>query len=262
MIDIHCHILYEIDDGPKSLEKSMELLRELQKKGIEKIIATPHFISGDDYVPTTEEIREKVRILQEEIDKEEIKLKIYPGMEVYASHDIIHRIKNNEILSLNDSRYILIEFPFETIPKYMSDLLFAIQLEGFTPIIAHPERYCLEYRKSKLLEQLVDKGVLLQINSESIIGAYGKRAKKAAYELLKDGMVHIVGTDSHSLNRILSDKQKIEKKISDLCGIENAQRIMYVNPQSVIENEDVLGMGSVKKGLLMIGILRKLRLKL
>ncbi len=262
MVDIHCHILYGIDDGPKSLEQSMELVRELQKKGIEKIIATPHFISGDDYIPTAEEIRDKVRLLQEEIDKEEIKLKIYPGMEVYASHDTIERLKNNEILSLNDSKYILIEFPFETIPKYMSDRLFSMQLEGFTPIIAHPERYCLEYRKSKLLKELVDKGVLLQINSESIIGAYGKRAKKAAYELLKDGMVHIVGTDSHSLNRILSDKKEIKKKISDLCGFENAERIMHVNPQRVLENEDVLGMCSVKKRLLMTGILRKLRLKL
>lgn len=262
MIDIHCHILYGIDDGPKSLEQSMKLVRELQKKGIEKIIATPHFISGDNYVPTVEEIREKVRLLQEEIDKEEIKLKIYPGMEVYASHDTIERLRNNEILSLNDSKYILIEFPFETIPKYMSDLLFSMQLEGFTPIIAHPERYCLEYRKSKLLKELVDKGILLQINSESIIGTHGKRAKKAAYELLKDGMVHIVGTDSHSLNRILSDKKEIERKISGLCGFENAERIMYTNPQRVLENEEVLGMSSVKNRFLMIGILRKLRLKL
>lgn len=262
MVDIHCHILNGLDDGPQSLEQSMELSRELHKKGIEKIIATPHYISGDDYVPTCDEITEKARILQQEIDKEGMKLKIYTGMEVYASHDTIEKIKNNEILSLNDSRYILIEFPFEVIPRYISDLLFAMQLEGFTPIIAHPERYCSKYRKSKLLKDLVDKGVLLQINSESLTGAYGKRAKKAAYQLLKKRMVHFVASDSHSLNRIMSNKQEIERKISRICGYENAQRIMYINPQRVLENENVLHMCTLKKRLLVRGILRKLRLNM
>lgn len=262
MVDIHCHILHGLDDGPKSLEQSMELCRELQKKGIEKIIATPHFISGDDYVPTVEEILEKVSFLQQELDKEDIKLKIYAGMEVYASHDTIERIKNNEVLSLNNSRYILIEFPFETIPRYISDLLFAMQLEGFTPIIAHPERYCSMYRKSKLLKELVEKGVLLQINSESIMGAYGKRAKKAANELLKAGMVHFIATDSHSLHRILSDKKEIEKRVSKICGVENTERIMYLNPQRVLKNEEILGMCTVKKHIVVTGILRKLRLNL
>ena len=262
MVDIHCHILHGLDDGPQSLEQSIELCRKLQQKGIEKIIATPHFISGDNYVPTIEEIREKVSLLQEEINKEDIELKIYAGMEVFASHDTIERIKNNEILSLNDSRYILIEFPFEIIPRYIADLLFAMQLEGFTPIVAHPERYCSAYRKSKLLKELVDKGVLLQINSESIKGLYGKRAQKAAYELLKAGMVHFVATDSHGINKMLSDKLEIEKKISKICGAENTERIMYTNPQRVLENEDILGMCIAKKRLLMTGILRKLRLNL
>ena len=262
MVDIHCHVLYGLDDGPEDPDQSMKLLRELEKKGVEKIIATPHYISGEEYSPTCEEIREKVRILQEEIDKENLKLQIYTGMEVYASHDTIEKIKNNEILSLNDSRYILIEFPFELIPKYMTDLLFAMQLEGFTPIIAHPERYCSDYIKSKLLKELVDKGVLLQINSESIIGTYGKRAKKAAYHLLKAGMVHFVATDSHNLNKIFSDKQLIEKKISDICGIENAERIMYINPQRVLENEDVLAMCDFKKRLFFTGMFRKISLKM
>lgn len=262
MVDIHCHILYGIDDGPKDLEQSMKLVRELHKKGIEEIIATSHYISGDDYVPTCEEIRGKVRIVQEEIDKEGLNLRIYTGMEVYASHDTIERIKNNEILSLNDSRYILIEFPFEFIPRYISDLLFAVQLEGYTPIIAHPERYCSDYIKSKLLEELVDKGALLQINSESILGTHGKRAKKAAYHLLKSGRVHLIATDSHSLNRILSDRQLVEKKISEICGMENVERIMYINPRKVLENEDVLAMRTIKKQFAIAGFFRKLSLKM
>ena len=262
MIDIHCHVLYGLDDGPENLEQSMELIRELEKKGVEKIIATPHYISGEDYVPTCEEIREKVEILRKEIEKENLKIKLYAGMEVYASHDTVERIKNKEILSLNDSRYILIEFPFELIPKYMTDLLFAMQLEGYTPIISYPERYCSDYRKSGLFNEPVDNGVLLQINLESIMGFYGKRAKKQAYRLLKDGMVHMVATDSHNLKKILSDRKLIEKKISDISGIENTERIMYENPQRVLENKDVLAMSEVRKRLFVTNRFRKLSQKM
>jgi protein-tyrosine phosphatase len=261
-VDIHSHILHGIDDGPETLEQSMEFCTKLKQHGIESIIATPHFISGDTYMPAVEDIREKVSFLQKEIDKKKIGLKIFPGMEVFASHDTVEKIRNNEILSLNDSKYILIEFPLKAVPRYASDLLFAIQLEGYTPIIAHPERYCSDYRKSKLLSQLVDKGALLQINSASIAGAHGKKAKKAAEQLLGEGMVHLVASDAHGEHRMPSDKWEIEKKISRICGVENTERIMHINPQKVLENEEVLAMSTVKKSLIVTGFLRKIRLNL
>jgi protein-tyrosine phosphatase len=213
-------------------------------------------------MPSTHEITEKIRIIQEEIDKKKIGLKVFPGMEVFASHDTIERIRNNEILSLNNSKYILIEFPLNSIPRYASDLLFAMQLEGYVPIIAHPERYCSDYRKSKLLTQLVDNGALLQINSGSVAGAHGKKAKKAAEQLLRAGMVHMVASDSHGERRMPSDKWEVEKKISRICGVENTERIMQINPQKVLENEEVFAMCTVKKHQVVTGFLRKLRLNL
>lgn len=254
IVDIHCHILYGLDDGPQSLEQSMALCRKLNQNGIKKIIATPHFISGDSYFPATEEIKERVTLLQKEVDKEDLDIEIFSGMEVFSSHDTIERIRRKEILSLNDSRYILIEFPFEIIPMYISDLLFAMQLEGFTPIVAHPERYCSSYRKGKLLKKLVDKGILLQINSGSIMGSHGKSAKKAATELLKSGMVHLVASDSHGEDRMLSNVREIEKKISQICGAENTERIMHYNPQRVLDNEGILSMCAVKKRLGVTGL--------
>lgn len=261
-VDIHSHILHGIDDGPETLEQTMAFCTKLKQQGIEKIIATPHFISGDTYMPAAEEIREKVKLLQKEIDKKKIGLKVFPGMEVFASHDTIERIRKNEILSLNDSKYILIEFPLKAVPRYASDLLFAMQLEGYIPIIAHPERYCSDYRKNGFLTQLVDKGALLQINSGSLAGAHGKKAKKAAEQLLRAGMVHLVASDAHGEHRMPSDKWEIEKKISQICGVENTERIMQINPQKVLKNEEVFAMCTVRKRLIVTGFLRKLRLNL
>lgn len=262
MVDIHCHILNGIDDGPKELEQSLSLCRKLHSNGIRNIIATPHFISGDSYMPKADDVKEKVLILQAELDKEEIDVKLYHGMEVFASRDLIERIRENEILTLNNSRYILIEFSFGTISKYVSDILFNLQIEGLTPIIAHPERYSSSFIKSNLLSEFVDKGILLQINSESITGFHGKRARKAALELLKRGMVHFVASDSHGEDRMLSNAWEIEKIISRICGAENAERILHYNTQQVLEDKDVLNMNIVKKRFIFTGFLKKLRLNM
>ncbi len=260
MIDIHCHILNGIDDGPKDMEQSLSLCRKLYSKGIGGIIATPHFISDDIYMPEVAEVKEKVKNLQSELDKEKIDLKLYPGMEAFASGDLVERIRRNEILTLNGSRYILIEFSFGTISKYVSDLLFDLQLEGLTPIIAHPERYSSNFINSNQLSEFVDKGILLQINSESITGFHGKRAKNAAFELLKRGMVHFVASDSHGEGRMLSNLQEIEKTISQHCGVENAERIIHYNTQQVLEDKEVLNMNAVKKRFIVTDLLKKLRL--
>ncbi len=259
MVDIHCHILNGIDDGPKDLEHSLSLCRKLYQKGVRSIIATPHYIIDDSYMPEAGEVKEKVQLLQAELDKEKLDLKLYHGMEVFASRDIIEKIRGNEILTLNDSKYILIEFSFGTISRYVSDLLFELQLEGLTPIIAHPERYSSGFIKSKLLSEFVDKGILLQINSESISGFHGKRAKKAAYDLLRRGMVHFVASDSHGEDRVLSNVWDVEEKISKICGTENAERIIHYNTQQILDNKDVLKMNKVKKHFIITGLLKKLR---
>lgn len=260
MVDIHCHILNGIDDGPQDLEQSLSLCRKLYQNGLRSIIATPHYIIDDSYMPKASDVKDKVQLLQTQLDKEKLDLKLYPGMEVFASRDIIEKIRSKEILTLNDSRYILIEFSLGTVSKYVSDILFELQLEGLTPIIAHPERYSSSFLKGKQLSEFVDKGILLQINSESISGFHGKRAKKAAYELLKRGMVHFVSSDSHGESRMMSNIWDIEEKISRICGTENAERIIHYNTQQIVDNKEVLSMSKAKKYFIVTGLLRKLRL--
>lgn len=258
VVDLHCHILDGIDDGPKTLEESVSLCRKLEEKGIGKVVATPHFIGDYDNKPTPKLIADKISTLESEIRKEGIKLEIYPGMEVFASHDTVERIKQGEILSLNNSRYILIEFSFENIPRYMADLLFSIQLEGYIPIIAHPERYNPQYMKSGLLSEVVDKGALLQVNSGSVMGVHGKSVRKEAIKLIRDGMVHLVGSDSHGGRRPVYAVEEVEKTLAGICGAGNAQKMVYTNPVRVFEDKEVEMISDIKKRSFIVEMFRNI----
>ncbi|RXE58668.1 tyrosine-protein phosphatase [Acetivibrio mesophilus] len=259
VVDIHCHILYGIDDGPKTLEESISLCRMLQIRGIDKVIATPHFIGDYDSKPTPESINEKISALKREMDKESIKLEIYPGMEVFASNDTVDRIQNGEILTLNNSRYVLIEFSFENIPKYMSELLFSMQLKGYVPIIAHPERYNIRYRKSGIIKQAVENGSLLQVNSGSIMGAHGSEVREEVIRLLRSGMVHLIATDAHGGRRPVYGLSEVEKELVEICGVENAKKLLYINPQRVFEDGDVEETSTVKERFSLLNLFRKIK---
>lgn len=261
MIDVHCHILHGIDDGPATIEDSIQLCRKLYENGIRGVIATPHFISGDQFDAEPVEIREKLALLKNELEKQDIKLDIYPGMEVFAAHDIVKNLKTGRIVTLNDTKYVLIEFSLNVMPKYAMDLLFSIQLEGYMPIIAHPERYSAEFNKSGLLEQMVERGILLQVNTGSIMGKHGSRIEKAAAGLIRCGLVHIISSDSHGGRRVFNNLQLLENKVTSLCGTENCRRLLYDNPQKIINGIPVENMERIKKKFFIAEFFENLRFR-
>ena len=159
MIDIHNHILPNMDDGPSSWEISLKMCEQAYKNGIKTIIATPHILNGV-YDNKPQDIEEKVKILNQKIKENNIPLQILPGSEVHLSADIIEAIKKKEILTLNKSNYILLEFPHTQIPLHIEEILFQIQIMGITPIISHVERNLKFQQKPALLSQLIQKGAL------------------------------------------------------------------------------------------------------
>ncbi|NLU26100.1 MAG: phosphoesterase [Hungateiclostridium thermocellum] len=257
IVDIHCHVLDDIDDGPKTLVEALSLCRMLQTRGIDKVIATPHFIGDYDSKVTPKSVKEKIDILNKEMKKQHIKLEIYSGMEVFASNDTVDRLEKGEILTLNNSRYVLIEFSFENIPKYISELLFSMQLKGYVPIIAHPERYNIRYRKSGIIKKAVENGALLQVNSGSIMGVHGSEVRDEAIRLLKSGMVHLVATDAHGDRRPIYSVMEIQKKLTEICGTENMKKLLYINPQRVFEDKDVEQTSVVKKSFSIFSFFKK-----
>ena len=190
MKDIHNHLLYNIDDGSISLEDSIEILNDLYGKGVTDIVLTPHYIIGTNYNSNNKKKMELLKKL-----KQNTKVNLYLGNEIYLDNNIIDYIKKGEISTINNSKYLLVELPLSEKLDSAKDIIFELVSNGAVPIIAHPERY--HYLSLKDLEDFINQGCLLQGNISSLIGKYGEDAKKNLELLLKKHMIHVLGTDTH-----------------------------------------------------------------
>ncbi|MGG3640555.1 CpsB/CapC family capsule biosynthesis tyrosine phosphatase [Bacillus gobiensis] len=197
MIDIHCHILPSIDDGSKHFAESIEMAKEAYSQGITTIIATPHHKNGT-YENDAETVKSIVEQLNTRLEQEELPVTICSGQEVRIYGELIDDILEKRILSLNGSQYILVEFPSDHVPRYAEKLLFDIQLKGYIPVIAHPERNREIMTNPKLLLNLVKKGAASQVTAASITGKFGKNIKKFSLQLIESNLTHFMASDAHN----------------------------------------------------------------
>ena len=236
MIDIHSHLIPGVDDGSGTVEETVNMISEARKVGFTDIIMTPHFYINQ-YEPYVEDINGFIEKLQKILDKD-LKLNIYPGMEVYISDEIEKLIKENKIITLNKSKYLLIELPMSFEVKYLYHILFVLQSNSIIPIIAHPERYVYVQKNPDIVQEYIEKCVLIQCNYASILGFYGKKAKKTIKILLKKKYVDFLGSDCHKEKTIYSVIPKAIKKIKKIIGDDNFIKISTENPKKILNNED------------------------
>jgi protein-tyrosine phosphatase len=194
--DIHSHLLAGIDDGAKTLEDSLALIRKLQDAGYTRFVTTPHIMS-DFYRNTPEIITEKLAELRQYLKDNQVEVTIEAAAEYYADDWFMRMVSHGDKLLTFGDNYILIETGFQDKPKYLKQAIFDLKTSGYKPVFAHPERYQYLYNDFKTLEELYELGVLLQINLNSIAGYYGKTAQIFAEKLIAKGMVHWVGSDCH-----------------------------------------------------------------
>lgn len=237
-VDLHSHILPFIDDGAEDEDISIEMLKIAYNDGIRHIIATPHFIPGE-----LESIKATVRLrlsgLIEKIKNINLKINIYPGCEIFLSPDIPELLEKGMVCTLNNSSYVLIELPLMNIPPYTDELLYELQLKGYKPIIAHPERNNDIIVNPNILFDFVKRGILVQSNSNSFLGVHGRKVKETAFILLTHGMVHFISSDAHSIRTRAPRLQKTFKLITDKVGLENGLKLFYRNGIAVINNQDI-----------------------
>lgn len=228
MTDIHSHILFNLDDGSKSIDESIELLKKMESVGFNNVILTPHYIKNTDYKSNNVQKLEKLEMLKNAVKKNNININIYLGNEIFIDDEIIELVKDNKIYSLNNSKYLLIEFPFHNQILNLEDILYEIKYNGYIPIIAHPERYTYFQKNYKLVQKLKDDGILFQSNYSSILGDYGSSSKKLIKKMLKDGYVDYLGTDIHHINKTftLDNFEKIIKKIKKITGEDYFKQIV------------------------------------
>lgn len=235
MIDLHCHIIPNLDDGSNSLTQTLNMINKEINLGYKGAFATSHFIPGSlEY--NIEKYKTSINELNEILNLKNIDFKIYPANEIYYTPELISLLDSGRVLTLNNSKYFLMELPMNGIILGLEEFLVNLIKLGYIPIIAHPERYCFTDSKFDFILNLKEKGVQFQVNIASILGYYGKYSKKNVIKLFKEGIVDYIGTDAHEDVKIYDKYKKAIKKIRKILSEEKLNEILYNNVNNIIEN--------------------------
>jgi protein-tyrosine phosphatase len=200
MIDIHTHILPGLDDGAANWDETLNMARAAVAEGITTIIATPHHANGR-YINTANEVEEHTMRVNERLKAAGVPVAIMPGQEIRVHDDLLEAWDRRELLPLAGSSYVLIEMPSSRIPRAMSELIHELLVMQLKPIIAHPERNAEIVEHPERLADLIREGAFAQVTTHSLLGGFGKRIKQSAWSLCSSGLIHIVSSDAHHLER-------------------------------------------------------------
>lgn len=231
MFDFHCHIVYGVDDGAKTLEDSLKMIQEAKKVGFSDIILTPHYIP-EYYESNAEEIRNKITEIQKSgIDPE---VHLYQGNELYAYEDLAMLIEQKQASSIADTRYVLFELPMHNEILDISPMIYNLLESRYIPIIAHPERYSYMQKDPNKVLSWIEEGALLQANYGSIVGLYGKEAKNTVIKMLKHQMIHFLGSDCHRPNSIYPRIPEMLGELNKVITKEELYRLTTKNAEDIL----------------------------
>lgn len=239
MIDIHTHILPDMDDGAKSYEESLRLCSLGRQNHIKKTVVTPHFNALGDIDNFLAQRDEKVRVLKKNLELNHIEQEIYAGAEVFVDDDIFYS-QNLKRLAINNSRYLLVEFDFygrnlRNIFEYLDE----IRSMELVPIIAHPERYEYFQRDYNAVNELASRGVLFQVNAGSLASRDGREEFELAYEMAFKGVAAFIATDAHSLQHRPNDMGDMLRAFPQDIDGRRMQKMLTLNAELVLKNEPI-----------------------
>lgn len=238
-IDLHSHIAWDVDDGIKTKEDAIKALEQAKEDGIMGICSTPHVICGKTDMNAFQNILLRQQELMEIARK--MGVYIYSGAEMFMNIDFLDSLDNGIFQTLNESRYMLVEFDLSRDIHYISyidEYLDELFCRGFIPIIAHVERFFPTGLDLEMVENWLEMGCLLQTNRTSLMGFQGKVIQRNAHHLVKNKMIHLVASDTHRTvgNRIekLSDAYQVVIKLTDA---EYADQLFLRNPLIILDDE-------------------------
>ena len=251
MVDLHSHLIWGIDDGSKSKEMTINMLRQAVEGGTKKLVLTPHYMPGYYEVPNTK-VKERRKELESLVREIDIDIEIYCGQEVYFNERILDNFYSKLIGTINDSRYMLIEFNMRSFSvKEVTEILYELQIKGIVPVIAHPERYIQFIKNPSLINEFIKEGFLFQLNIGSITGDFGKEVKKTAELFLKNRIYSFFGSDAHrdeKRNPNMKEGSKILKAMDSKYF-----KYLQESGEELLNNKEVKFIGNLikeKKGIL------------
>ena len=232
VIDIHCHILPELDDGPQRMEISLAMASKAAQDGIRVIIATPH---TDGTTVNSITVAAKVSELNNELTQHSIPLEVVAGYEI--PYHLVADLATTHTLS--ESNYVLIEFPHTYVPKDAISTIYNLIAQGLQPIIAHPERNAAVLAQPDLMTELIEAGALSQLTAVSITGELGPDLQRCAIYLLKNSMAHFIATDSHSPNFRSPVLRKAHTFVTKLLDRKQADLLIIDNPAKILQDRQL-----------------------
>lgn len=243
MIDIHSHILPGLDDGSQDMDKSIAMAEVAVESGVTAMIATPHCnqkkVFENYNSPELDKCFEEFR---KELELANIGLEIYCGCEVFATSDIVQLYRDKKLLTLNNSRYMLVEFNFDANLRSMENTLYDLMDEGLVPILAHPERYYMLQEEPDAAMIWHDEGVGIQLNKGSLFGKFGRGAMETSRLLLGSGHVSCIASDAHGAQRRTPEMTDAEYFVTKYFSERVAKLLLNDNPRRIIENRELLTM--------------------
>lgn len=257
MIDLHSHILPGLDDGARDLAVSLAMARIYSDHGVECVACTPHILPGV-FNNSAEKIRSSVDLLQKTLNNEGIPLRLTTGADNHVTPDFVGATRAGRLLTLGDTRYILVEPPHHVVPARLEELFFDIILANYVPILTHPERLTWIESKYKAIQDMVERGVWMQVTSGSLLGSFGGRARFWAERMLCEGLVHILATDAHDSVKRRPNLPHARAAAAKLVGDKEAESLVFMRPKDVLSNRlskdciavDVMFSGNGRKGIL------------
>lgn len=232
MIDIHSHILPDVDDGARDMDESVAMARIAAEDGITHMVATPHMFNGLSDNPEPAEVVARVEALQEAAGDS---LQLLPGNEVHIMHDVAEKAGAGKLTPINNKNYMLIEFPSMNVPVGAEELFYRLLLKGIVPILVHPERNTQLQGHPSMVEKFIAKGVRVQVTAMSITGEFGSAARLSVETLLRHNCVHFIATDTHRTSSRPPILSAGRDAAAQIVGEKEAYKLVVHNPQAVIE---------------------------
>lgn len=230
LVDIHSHLLPDLDDGVKSVEETIYILGELQKLGYKKVITTPHVL--DDYYPnTTKDILSKLNSLQVKIFENKLDIILDAAAEYYLDESFLEKIRSGEQFLTFGDNYLLFETSFLNKPVFLEEAIFQLNSHGYKPVLAHPERYNYLLEDTNLINKLKDMNLLFQMNLLSLSDFYSPEVKKFSKKLLKANIIDFVGSDCHNALQMNEIKKILDSKTVKLLQTQNLLNQSLLNLQ-------------------------------
>ncbi|KIM18158.1 tyrosine protein phosphatase [Apilactobacillus kunkeei] len=246
MIDLHCHMLPSVDDGAKTISMALDMAREAEAEGINKILLTPHHMDGE-YINHRKDTEIAVENLQKTFNDNNIGIELRPGQEVHINGDLLKDIDEDDVLYADgtNKKYMMLEFPHSGVPEYAEDMIFELKVKGIIPIIVHPERNHSIQQDPDILFDLVSQGCLTQITATSYVGGFGSTIQRFTDKIVDSGLGFMFSSDAHNMEGRRFRMKEAFDRLAEKKGKDVA--LQYEKNAEKVWNGETIEIGNIDR---------------